>query len=99
MWLSVPKMISKGLTSIQSSNQLDDTVYLNHPKVALAAVNMTLKDGDGLHYRIFVSLIPPNVDVWGWVKYYRETMDNQKTKTEGQELNPHEDVASKVTKD
>jgi len=93
MWLPAPKMISKGLTSIQSSNQLDDTVYLSQPKVALAAVNMTLRNSDGLHYKIFVSLIPPNVDVWGWVKYYHhQAVENPKPLKEGQQ----EDVASKV---
>jgi hypothetical protein len=51
---------------------LDDTVYLIQPKVALVAMNMTIRAGEELHYRLFVSIVPPNIDVWGWVKYFRD---------------------------
>jgi hypothetical protein len=41
----------------------------------VVAANMTMNEGDILHYRLRVSVVPPNIDVWGWVKYYREPFE------------------------
>ena len=98
MWLPVPKMISKGLSAIQSSNQLDDTIYLIQPKVILVAMNMTMKEGEELHYRLFVSVVPPNIDVWGWVKYFRETVDNKSALDKPKILNDDAKISSENDK-
>ena len=56
-----------------STNQLDNTVYVGGISKLrfVAAANMTMNEGDTLHYRLRLSLVPSNIDVWGWVKYYR----------------------------
>lgn len=69
-----------------STNQLDNTVYVGGMAQLrfVAAANMTMNEGDTLHYRLRVSLVPSNIDVWGWVKYYREpyevSLTQKKTK-------------------
>lgn len=57
-----------------STNQLDNTIYVGGLAALrfVAAANMTMNDGDTTHYRLRVSFVPANIDVWGWVKYYRE---------------------------
>ena len=64
------------------SNNLDDTVYIGemHKKLLfLVVANMTMNEGDTLHYRLRVSLVPNNVDVWSWVKWYREPHEAKTT--------------------
>jgi len=55
-----------------STNQLDNTIYVGGLASLrfVAAANMTMNDGDTTHYRLRVSFVPANIDVWGWVKYY-----------------------------
>ena len=67
------------------SNNLDDTVYIGemHKKLLfLVVANMTMNEGDTLHYRLRVSLVPSNIDVWGWVKYYREPYEASQQTTQ-----------------
>lgn len=55
------------------SDQLDDTIYAGGGAIRMLAVaNMTMNEGDILHYRLRVALVPAKIDVWGWVKYFRE---------------------------
>jgi len=57
-----------------STNQLSNTIYVGGMSQLRfeAAANMSMDEGDTLHYKLRLSLVPPNIDVWGWVKYYRE---------------------------
>ena len=32
---------------------------------------MSVSNGDIHHYRLSVSVIPSNIDVWGWEKWYK----------------------------
>ena len=32
--------------------------------------NLSVNNGEIHHYRLAVSLIPSNIDVWGWKKWY-----------------------------
>ena len=56
-----------------STNQLSNTIYVGGMSQLRfeAAANMSMDEGDTLHYKLRLSLVPPNIDVWGWVKYYR----------------------------
>ena len=66
------------------SNNLDDTVYIGemHKKLLfLVVANMTMNEGDTLHYRLRVSLVPNNIDVWSWVKWYREPHEANQQQT------------------
>ena len=66
------------------SNNLDDTIYVGdmHKLRFIVAANMTMNEGDTLHYRLRVSLVPSNIDVWGWVKYYREPYEASQQTTQ-----------------
>ena len=33
--------------------------------------NLSVNNGEMHHYRLAVSLIPSNIDVWGWEKWYK----------------------------
>ena len=40
-------------------------------KVGIVAANLSVSNGDIHHYRLSVSVIPSNIDVWGWEKWYK----------------------------
>jgi len=60
-----------------TTNQLSNTIYVGGMAQLrfVAAANMSMDDGDTLHYKLRLSIVPPNIDVWGWVKYYREPFE------------------------
>ena len=86
--------------ALQKTNQLENTIYLDQPKVSIeisnkfsrkirllrifhnkctlifvkvgiVAANLSVSNGDIHHYRLSVSVIPSNIDVWGWEKWYK----------------------------
>ena len=67
-------------------------------KVGIVAANLSLKNGEIHHYRLSVSVIPSNVDVWGWKKHYlpkSAKIENLRTLKEG----PHLTVNPKSLED
>ena len=70
---------------MQSNRSL--AIYLH--KVGIVAANLSLKNGEIHHYRLSVSVIPSNVDVWGWKKHYlpkSAKIENLRTLKEGPHL-------------
>ena len=39
----------------------------------MAAANLSMPEGETLHYRLTMSVMPPNIDVWSWVKWFRNS--------------------------
>ena len=53
-------------------SEFDTTnVNLFFVKVGIVAANLSVSNGDIHHYRLSVSVIPSNIDVWGWEKWYK----------------------------
>ena len=46
-------------------------MYTVFVKVGIVAANLSVSNGDIHHYRLSVSVIPSNIDVWGWEKWYK----------------------------
>ena len=84
-----------------STNQLSNTIYVGGMAQLrfVAAANMSMDDGDTLHYKLRLSLVPPNIDVWGWVKYYREPFEiaqEKKLQKQQQASKKAENIPSKT---
>jgi len=78
-----------------STNQLSNTIYVGGMSQLRfeAAANMSMDEGDTLHYKLRLSLVPPNIDVWGWVKYYREPFEAAQQQEKEKQL---QEAAKKV---
>ena len=73
MWSRGDRSKTFETTSLAKTSQLDATVYVLHDKVAVAAANLSMPEGETLHYRLTMSVMPPNIDVWSWVKWFRNS--------------------------
>ena len=52
--------------------ELGKNIVLADSRTTIAAKLVREDSRQKLHYKMLISVVPQNVDVWGWIKYYTE---------------------------
>ena len=67
----------------EMEDRLERMVVLADSRVTVAAKLERAKHKKPQHYKMIVTIIPQRIDVWGWVKYFKEGTELDRKRTVG----------------